>query len=281
MRIMKTTKLQIPVHGLIHNGRLAAFFGCLVLSSGLLSGCMSPSPESNPYEGLSCQAKIDKMTRELQAFEASKKPLAKAAAEDTIPTDSTTKTPIDTTRIIQLFQGFPPVSGMTGADTSNLGGSPVDSTPNPGNVDNEYGVKWIPPVGFSDSGKTVLPNPIPDSSVPVRETTAPKPFPSDITAVQVISGGKYKAHVRILDYKKDLVREFDQEFGYQGELQNPSRVVAGGIASYLVWDNMTATGKRAGDGVYLWEVRITFESGLVQNMTAKTGLLGDECMNSR
>jgi hypothetical protein len=276
MRIMNTRKFRFPVHGLIQMGGLTALAGRLVLSSGLLSGCMSPSPESNPYDGLSCEAKIEKMGRELQAFEAAKKSLAKASAGDTVLSD-TTRTPVDSTGKIQLFQGFPPVTGVTGTDTARLGGSEVDSRPIIQKGSEDYRVKWIPPVGFSDSGKSVLPNPLPDSTTPVRETTAPKPLPSDITVVQVISGGKYKAHVRILDYKHDLVREFDQEFGYQGELQNPARVVANGLASYLVWDNRTAAGERPGDGVYLWEVRITLESGLVENMAAKTGLLGDEC----
>jgi hypothetical protein len=277
---MEKTQFPILVRGLIHLSHLihkrrhAALFGCLVLSSGL-SGCMSQSSESNPYDGLSCEAKIAKMTRELQAFETAKKPLAKASAEDTIPSD-TTRTPVDSATKIQLFRGFPPVTGFVGTDTTHLSGVPVDSTPNPISGNTGYGAVWIPPFEFSDSGKTVLPNP----TAPVPETTAPMPIPSDITAVQIISSGKYKAHVRILDYKKDLVREFDQEFGYVGELQNPSRVAANGLVSYLVWDNMTSAGKRAEDGVYLWEARITLESGQVQNMTSKTGLLGDEC-NSR
>lgn len=69
----------------------------------------------------------------------------------------------------------------------------------------------------------------------------------------------------------------DQEFGYQGELRNPARAVANGLASYLVWDNRTAAGERADDGIYLWEVRIRPESGVVENMAAMTGLIGDEC----
>jgi hypothetical protein len=265
MRIMKTTKLIVPV------------FGCLVLSGGLFSGCMSPASESNPYDGLSCEAKIDKLTRELQASQASLKPLAKTSDEDTTPPDTAPKTPLDTTRLIQLFRGFPPVAGMTGTDTTHLGVSQVDSRPSFGNGNEGVGVVWIPPVGFSDSDKAIHPGPLSDSTAPVRETTAPKPLPNDITAVQVICIGKYKAHVRILDYKQDLVREFDQEFGYLGELQNPARMTANGVVSYLVWDNMTAAGERAGDGVYLWEVRFMMESGQVQNMSAKTGLLDAEC----
>lgn len=274
----------------------------IILAAGLLlSGCLFQSKESDPYGGLSCDEKIDKMTRELQAFEAAKKPLAKASfvdsvptapeAEDSVPGDTnripvdTNRNPVDTNSIpadstrapIQIFRGYPPVTGVI-SETPKPTTSQTDSRPTGVigiDTGNGYGVRWIPPVGYTDSGTT-------DAGaisvkIPYPETTTPVLLPKSIITVQIISTEAYKAHIRILDYKQDLVREWDQEFGYNGELDNPARVVPNGVASYLVWDKLTSSGKPAQDGVYQWNVRFTFKSGLVEDQTAKTGLLGEAC----
>jgi hypothetical protein len=271
----------------------------------LLSGCLFQSSDSNPYTGMSCEEKIAKMVRELQAFEAVGQPWAKVSASDSIPADSATGihipsdtvagdtvagnsvagdgVPPDTSSranktLITVFRGYPPVTGMN-PDSANAIVSNADSRTEPGYVQGNDGttVMWIPPVGFSDSNKTI---PIlhPDTLLTrTRETTPLKPLPRSITALQIISTGSYQAHIRILDYKLDLVREMDQEFGYNGELGNVNRDVPKGLVSYLVWDNLTASGKRVQDGVYLWKVRLTSQSKEVVDRTAKTGVIGDEC----
>ena len=274
----------------------------IFLAAGLLlSGCLFQSKESDPYGGLSCEEKIAKMTRELQAFEAAKRPLAKVSfvdsvptapeAEDSVPGDTnlipvdpnhnpvdTNSIPADSTRTpIQIFRGYPPVTGVI-SETPNPTTSQTDSRPTGvigTDTGNGYGVRWIPPVGYTDSGATLagaisvkIPNP---------ETTAPVLLPKSIVTVQIVTTEAYKAHIRILDYKRDLVRELDQEFGYNGELKNPARVVSNGLVSYLAWDKLTTSGKPAQDGVYQWNVRFTFKSGLVDDQTVKTGVLGEEC----
>lgn len=232
----------------------------IVLAIGLLlSGCLFQFSDSNPYTGLSCQDKIEKMVRELQAFEAVGQPWAKVSASDTLPADTSAGARIP-------------------SDTAVAGGA-ADANPDSRYVQggNGYTVLWIPPAGFSDSNP-IIPSLHPDTTLTTtRDTTPLKPMPRSITALQIISTGPYRAHIRILDYKLDLVREMDQEFGYQGEMDNVSRDVPKGLVSYLVWDNLTSAGRRAQDGVYLWKVRMTTESNAVVDRIAKTGLIGDEC----
>jgi hypothetical protein len=259
----------------------------IFLTTGiLLSGCLFQSRESDPYGGLSCEDKIAKMTRELQAFEAAKKPLAKASFADSVPTvpESGDIIPGDTTRIpdstrtpIQIFRGDPPVTGVI-PETPNPTTLPNDSRPTGAAGNNSgypFDVQWIPPAGYNETG-TTYPGSITVTS-PNPEATNPVLLPKNIVTVQIVTTEAYKAHIRILDYKRDLVRELDQEFGYNGELKNPARVAANGLTSYLVWDKLTSSGKPAQDGVYQWNVRFTFKSGLVDDQTVKTGVLGEEC----
>lgn len=77
-----------------------------------------------------------------------------------------------------------------------------------------------------------------------------------MSALQAVSGGAYRARVRIHDSHDTLVRKFDQDFGYRGELDNLLRRVAGGLVSYLVWDGKDMSDREVSRGVYLWKVRL-------------------------
>ena len=77
-----------------------------------------------------------------------------------------------------------------------------------------------------------------------------------------------------------MVGEFDQDFGYQGELKNVNRIVPGGSVPYLVWKYTDADGHRPDDGLYTWQIRIKFASNKVVGTTAMTGLLDPACMNT-
>ena len=243
----------------------------------------------NPYSSLSCSAKIDKMGKELRAFEAAKKPvetaLAKRAVLDPSATDSTftTDSTADTSGFkrteIKLFRGYPPVSGLDPnvSDTANVfrvvNNDPrgTDVPPNPG----DYQVQWIPPVGYNDTSTS---HPQSGTDIPIRETTNPVPLPQSISVIQIISTEAYRAHISIYDFHNRLLRTFDQEFGYQGEMQNIQRVVPKGLVSFLAWDNLDAAGREVIDVVYLWKIRMTMASGQIEDMTQKTGYIGSHCL---
>ncbi len=87
----------------------------------------------------------------------------------------------------------------------------------------------------------------------------------------------FVTHIGIFDYRNWLIREMDQDFGYHGELTNASRVVSGGKAAYLYWDNHDAKGNQAEDGIYVWKIHIVLASNKVVDLTQKTGLLGPAC----
>jgi hypothetical protein len=255
----------------------------LVTAAALgLAACFSDPAvpaRSDPYAGMTCEEKIAAITGEIQAYQASQAPAAKSAARpsDTVQPDTVNP---DTGRAsIGTLRGWPPVAGLdprspgtggvvsAGADTGNAGSG---SYP---------GVGWIPPVGFgapvSDAGSLpVTPDPSPD-------TASPSALPASISALQVVSVGAYRARVRILDFREALVREFEQDFGYRGELENPGRKVPGGLVSYLVWDGKDASGREATSGVYLWKVRIEPESRPAVESTSKTGYIGPECRQAR
>jgi hypothetical protein len=211
------------------------------------------------------------MAREINAFAKNPPPAAKISGSDSDSANSPHPA-------IQLFRGYPPVIQ---ADSSTLpplqGGAPVTQA-NPDTAG--WRELWIPPVGFADStGKgSVVERDSLGNALP--ETTRPVPMPVNVSIIQIISSGAYQSHVRILDYKRDLVGEFDQDFGYQGELQNVNRIVSGGKVSYLVWKYTDADGHRPDDGLYTWQVRIKFASNKVVDTTAMTGVLDPACMNT-
>jgi hypothetical protein len=255
-----------------------------LLALGLAS-CLSDSEKADPYAGLSCDAKIAAMTREVLEFQASQTPAAKASARlaDSAQTDSTKTgsaqsdtTQADTARVpIQIFRGYPPVA------------NPGDPVSGPGmkdardpiiieNPDSQSGVQWIPPMGFDSLTGTLGTLPVTQDSL--VDSTRLSALPNSVSVLQIVTTMAYKAHVRIQDYKGDWVREFDQDFGYQGEFKNPQRIVpSGGRVSFLVWNGKDVAGREVPTGVYRWHVTTVLENNQIQERSAKIAYLAQDC----
>lgn len=154
-----------------------------------------------------------------------------------------------------------PAPKVSGSATPVIGTNPV--------------IQWIPPVGFTpDDSSTVT---LPDTSSWSAETTPPSTLPKSISAVQVVTRSAYVARIRIYDRREELIRTFDQMFGFHGELDNPHRMVPNGVVSYLVWDNKDASGRTVPSGVYLWRVQLLPDSGPEVELETLIGYIGEEC----
>lgn len=183
-------------------------------------------------------------------------------------------------REIELFRGFPPVAGF---DADKPGFILVNNDPRTGNdntdyskprPDGTYQIYWIPPVGFvsADNFNPLVPK-NPNTPSVGQEVTTATFFPPNISAIQVVSTGKYIAHVNIFDNHGRFMKDFYQAFGYQGELNNGARVASKGLVSYLVWDMKDSKGQRAGQGVYVWKVLFSFENGKQEIQYTRTGVM--------
>lgn len=259
-----------------------------------LIGCLpEPEDKADPFAAMDCNQKIEAIAREVREYQAAQNAAAKvsvrasdsAQASDPVPAPDSLPVsgpiPADSTgsdtarKAIPTFRPYPPVAGLDPSRpdyvvevTDSRGGGS-------GSPDSPSQVVWIPPVGFDSGGRPV--GSLPDSAAGSGETTLPTAMPVSISAVQIVTGSAYVAHVRIYDRRNALIREFDQRFGYNGELANPSRSVPGGYLSYLVWDNKDASGKTVPSGVYLWNARLFTGAGTETTMAVKTGYIGEEC----
>lgn len=240
-----------------------------------LAGCLSDATKPDPYSSMTCDQKIAAIALEIQKYQAAQAPAAKLSARAADSTQLDTAKPDSTKKPIQLFRGYPAVAGLDPAtpefeismNDSRDSGSGQDGT--------STGVLWIAPVGFNT--QTPSSGTLPDTPSLTPETTTPTVMPKSISTVQIVTRSAYKAHVRVYDFRDALIREFRQEFGYQGELGNSNRMVPTGLVSFLVWDNQDASGRMVPSGVYQWRVRLEMESGEVSEETTKIGLIGEEC----
>jgi hypothetical protein len=242
-----------------------------------LAACYSDRAVSDPYADMPCKQKIDAIAQEVQDAQPIQVPAAKAAVRSTDTASPDTAMTDTARKLIPVFRSFPPVAGLDSYSGSNL--EVIDSShAGNGNAGSSPGIQWIPPVGFNPEAPDS--DSLPDTSAPNPETTTPTVMPKSISAVRVVSGTAYKARIRVYDYREVLVREFRQEFGYQGELDNPNRMTPAGLVSYLVWDNQDAMGRTVPSGVYLWRVRFEMESGQAIEKSTKVGFIGEECRQS-
>lgn len=145
------------------------------------------------------------------------------------------------------------------------------------NGPNGVEIVWIPPVGFNHGTGEVLTSIPMDTASNGVETSTLELKPAETSLVQVVSTGRYVATVRIFDSANRLVREFIQDFGYHGEVNNPTRVTPNGFASYLVWNNRDRNGRLVAGGAYLWRIGFTFKDGTEYEATAKTGIFNTAC----
>lgn len=184
---------------------------------------------------------------------------------------------------IQLFRGYPPVSGLDpnlvtfqvavqDSRDDKKGGYAVANG-------STYEVDWLPPVGWVQ-GQKFVPytvsslNDLPSRDI--QESTTPikmQPELSPISTLQVVSTTAYIAHVSIFDIFGNFVNSNTQVFGGRGELANNRRVVPGGFVSYLFWDQTDKNGQLAGQGVYVWKVRFEFKGGKQEIQYTRTGIL--------
>jgi hypothetical protein len=240
-----------------------------------LTACLSDSTKPDPYGGLSCDEKIAAITEEIRVYQSSQTPTPKKSAQhaDTTQADSAQS---DTARVlIPIFKPWPPVVFV---EDTTTGPGMVDSRDdsNVMNPTGGTGVEWIPPVGFDSTTGTQGTLPVTQEIDP--DSSKPSTLPTSASVMQVVSTGAYKAHVRIFDFRNALVQEFDQDFGYHGELQNPNRrVPSGALVSYLVWNGKDAAGQGVPTGIYQWNATIELETNQVQELTTKTAYIGEEC----
>ena len=189
---------------------------------------------------------------------------------------------------IREFRGYPPVAGLdpetpgfvlvTNDSRTDKVGSWSDQGQN-----GKWEVNWIPPYGFDASNPVgslqVIANGFTDASTQDRhpEISSPVPMPRNISAVQVIATGTYKAQIHIYDNLGHFVRYMEQAFGLNGEDKNPWRVAngKGGQVSFLVWDLKDKDGQLAGQGVYVWKVNFIFieKNKKSEVMLTKTGVM--------
>ena len=186
-------------------------------------------------------------------------------------------------RVIELFRGYPPVVGTHGQPAWLPGDE--QRSPQRG----QSGLLQAEPGGdlcdLLDSAGTIfrqtrhvpygirIPSRI---SRPLRSETITRvaiEFPMNISAVQVVSTGKYIVDVVIFDLYGNFVKSFRQDFGYRGELNNGARVVSKGLVSYLVWDRKDSKGQKAGQGVYIWKALFSFDTGKQEIQYTRTGII--------
>ena len=171
--------------------------------------------------------------------------------------------------VIRSFRGYPPVAGVD-AETpgfilvtnENRKGETGTYSTQSGN--GKWDVLWIPPYGF-DAHDPVgslqgVANDFTHAQSQDRkaEQKTPQPFPDNISAVQVITSGAYKAQIHIYDNLGHFVRYMEQSYGMNGEDKNPWRASEKGQLSFLVWDLKDKDGQLAGQGVYVWKVNFNF-----------------------
>jgi hypothetical protein len=167
---------------------------------------------------------------------------------------------------ISQIRGYPPVVGLDNATPTKgcLDGSPVDNS-------------WIPPYGFDPATGVV------DGSIAqgcaagnVEHETQRTAIPRCMSIVEVVSDGAYQAEVGIFDQLGNLVQSSRQQFGSCGELENPSRSVAGKKRSFLVWNARGGNGQRVGTGAYVWRINfLSFKDGRNSSQTiyVRTGFI--------
>lgn len=182
-------------------------------------------------------------------------------------------------REIELFRGFPPVVGYT---ADKPGFILVNNDPRNGdnmdyskpNAQGKYEITWVPPVGFVENTPFNPLVPVNPNVLPVgNDNGVAVPLPRKISAVQVVSTGKYIARVSIFDNQGTFIKSFSQAFGFQGELNNGARITNKGLVSYLVWDLKDSKNQKAGQGVFIWKVLFTFEGGKQEIQYTRTGVM--------
>ncbi len=183
-------------------------------------------------------------------------------------------------QVVRQFRAFPPVAGLDPSSPQFILTMNELRTDKKGEFttrrgESEWIVEWMPPHGFQDveSFRPFMPKRPDESSHQEMEYAGPVRMPSNISAVQIITTGKYVAYVSIFDHLGHYVTDFSQSFGYHGEMRNPNRSADKGMVSYLVWNMKDKKGQRAGNGAYVWKVLFLLEDEKQEVQFIRTGLV--------
>ncbi len=171
--------------------------------------------------------------------------------------------------VIRGFRGFPPVAGID-AETPGFvlvtNDNRVDKSGTFSNqgANGSWNVVWIPPFGYTEKDPVGSLQNIANhfgegqTQGSKAEVATPKEMPKNLSAVQVITSGAYKAQIHIYDNLGHFVRYMEQAYGLNGEDKNPWRATDKGQLSFLIWDLKDEKGQTAGQGVYVWKVNFAF-----------------------
>jgi hypothetical protein len=182
-------------------------------------------------------------------------------------------------QIIRDMAGYPPVAGLN--PNGNIYIVANSNDPKSGSVvkTNPNGdIVWIPPVDWKPGNSY---NPKIDVNINTRpgdgvvEAQGLRVLPRGISVVQVITSGRYIAHITLYDNLGHFVRSWKQKFGFDGELRNSYRITDKGVRSFLVWDRKDTEGQKAGQGVYVWKVHFELEENKQELRITRTGVVRD------
>ena len=103
-------------------------------------------------------------------------------------------------------------------------------------------------------------------------------MPDTLSAIGVRTVLPYTADVYIFDALSVYVNNFEQKFGYNGEMEDPKRDSPDGQSKlgFLYWDEHSKEGRKAGTGVYIWRIFFKFDDGHKEAITVKTGIMRRE-----
>lgn len=135
---------------------------------------------------------------------------------------------------------------------------------------------WVPPYGLSADG-SIDENLQTSCNSQTTESQIPVPLePGCLSVVQLLTKEPFKAEINIVDHLGVFIYGFKQNFGYCGELQNDARQTSlGFFGAPLVWNQKTTKGKKVGSGVYIWNVKVKYQSGRVENLFKNQGIFRD------
>ncbi|MFC1584035.1 hypothetical protein ACFL5V_00660 [Fibrobacterota bacterium] len=119
--------------------------------------------------------------------------------------------------------------------------------------------RWVPPYGMNDDGTIDIST----QSSCLSQDNFQVGFPRGcLSSLVLFINEPYTARINIYDNIGEFVHSSTQKFGFCGELQNAERKTEQGLTvSDLIWNQKDLQGNFVGSGVYVWNVRLDFESG--------------------
>ena len=99
-------------------------------------------------------------------------------------------------------------------------------------------------------------------------------LPDSVSAISVRAMMPYKAEIYIFDGIGTYVTDFNQKFGYDGEMDDPIRGNSGDKfkQGFLHWNQRSDKGRLVGTGIYIWKIFFKFEDGHKETRIIKTGI---------